>query len=94
MAVARVVSFEGVGRDRIDEIRRQMEEGDRPEGVPATEIVLLHDPDAEKALVILFFENDDAYRQADAALDAMPAPDTPGRRTSVTRYDVAVRRNA
>ena len=91
MALARVVSFEGVGNDRIEEMRQQMAEGERPEDVPATEIVVLHDADAEKSLVILFFENEDDYARGDQALNAMPAGDTPGQRTSVTKYNVAFR---
>lgn len=91
MAFARVVSFDGVDKDRIDEMQREMREGDRPEHIPATEVVVLHDPEAEKSLVILFFETEDDYRQGDEALNAMPAGDTPGRRASVTKYDVAVR---
>jgi hypothetical protein len=91
MALARVVSFEGVSRDRMQEMDREMRDGEPPEGLPATEIVVLHDPDAEKAVVILFFENDDDYRRGDEVLNAMPAGDTPGRRSSVARYDVAVR---
>ena len=94
MAVARVVSFDGVSTDRIDEIRREMREGEQPEGIPATEVLVLHDPEAEKSLVILFFETDDDYRQGDETLNAMPAGDTPGRRTSVTKYDVSVRMTA
>ena len=91
MAVARVVTFEGVGKDRIEEMQREMDEGERPEGLPAKEIVVLHDPEAEKALVILFFETEDDYRRGDEMLNAMPAGDTPGRRTSVTKYDVPIR---
>jgi hypothetical protein len=91
MALARVVSFDGVGSDRVEEMKREMREGERPEGVPATEIVVLHDPEAEKSLVIVFFENEDDYRRGDEALNAMPAGETPGQRTSVTRYDVVVR---
>jgi hypothetical protein len=91
MAFARVVSFEGVGKDRIEEMKREMREGDRPEDIPATEVVVLHDPEADKSLVILYFETEDDYRRGDEALNAMPAGDTPGRRTSVTKYDVAVR---
>lgn len=91
MALARVVAFEGVDTDRMEEMKREMSEGERPEGLPATEIAVLHDPEAEKTLVILFFENEDDYRRGDEALNAMPASDTPGRRTSVTKYDVAVR---
>ena len=91
MALARVVTFEGVGQDRIEEMKREMQEGERPEDVPASEIVVLHDPQADKSLVILFFENEEDYTRGDAALNAMPAGDTPGQRTSVTKYDVAMR---
>jgi hypothetical protein len=41
--------------------------------------------------VILFFDNDDDYRRGDEALNAMPTADTPGQRTSVTKYQVAFR---
>jgi hypothetical protein len=94
MAVARVVSFEGVGKDRIEEMQREMREGERPEGLPATEIVVLHDAEAEQSLVILFFETEDDYRRGDETLNAMPAGDTPGQRTSVKRYDVPIRMTA
>ena len=91
MAVARVVTFEGVGKDRVEEMKQEMQGSEQPEEVPATEVVVLHDADAEKSLVILFFETDDDYRKGDEALNAMPAGDTPGRRTSVGKYDVAIR---
>ena len=95
MALARVVTFEGVGSDRMEELRREMQEGrERPEGLPASELIVLHDPQAEKSLVMVFFENEDDYRKGDEVLSAMPAGDTPGRRTSVSRYEVAVRRSA
>jgi hypothetical protein len=91
MAIARVVTFDGVDSNRMAEMQREMEGNERPDDVPAKEIVVLHDPDAEKSLVILFFETEDDYRKGDEALNAMPAGDTPGTRTSVTRYDVAFR---
>jgi hypothetical protein len=91
MPLARVVSFDGVNSDRMTEMQREMEGSERPENVPATEIVVLHDPEAEKSLVIVFFENEDDYRRGDEALSAMPADETPGKRTSVTKYDVAFR---
>jgi hypothetical protein len=91
MPLARVVTFEGVNSDRMNEMQREMEGNERPEDVPAKEIVVLHDPEAQKSLVILFFDNEDDYRRGDEALNAMPAGDTPGKRTSVTRYDVAFR---
>jgi hypothetical protein len=91
MPLARVVTFDGVSSERMDQMRRDMEGETRPDDVPATEFVVLHDPEAEKAVAILFFDDDDDYRRGDAALNAMPASETPGQRTSVTRYDVAFR---
>ena len=91
MPLARVVSFDGVSSDRMAEMQREMQDGQRPENVPATEIVVLHDPEGEKSLVILFFETDDDYQRGDEALSAMPAGDTPGTRTSVSKYQVAFR---
>src|SRR5262249_9957110 len=63
MALARVVTFDGVNADRMTEMQSEMEGGERPAEIPAKEIVVLHDPEAEKSLVILFFENEDDYRQ-------------------------------
>jgi hypothetical protein len=91
MALARVVTFEGVGKDRIEEMRREMQDGDPPEGLPAKEIIVLHDAEAEKSLAIVFFDTEDDYRQGDEVLNAMPTEDTPGRRTSVAKYEVPIR---
>jgi hypothetical protein len=91
MPLARVVTFDGVSSDRMTQMQSEMEGNERPEDVPAKEIVVLHDPEAEKSLVILFFENEDDYRRGEEALNAMDAGETPGKRTSVTRYDVAFR---
>jgi hypothetical protein len=91
MPLARVVSFDGVSSDRMAEMQSEMQDGERPDDVPATEIVVLHDPEGERSLVILFFDNEDDYARGDQALNAMPAGDTPGQRTSVTKYNVAFR---
>jgi hypothetical protein len=68
-----------------------MEQGERPEEIPATEVIVLHDPEASKSLAIVFFDNQEDYARGHAALDAMPAAETPGQRTSVRKYDVAIR---
>jgi len=94
MAIARVVTFEEVNQERIEEVRGRIETDGLPEGLPATEILLLHDPESERSMVIQFFENEDDYRAGDATLSAMPTPDTPGQRTSVAKYQVAGRRTA
>ena len=91
MALARVVGFDGVDSDRIAQMRQEMEQGERPDDIPATEVIVLHDPDTSKSLAIVFFDNEEDYAKGDAALNAMPATDTPGQRTSVAKYDVAIR---
>jgi hypothetical protein len=91
MALARVVTFEGVSKDRMEEMDREMREGQPPEGFPPAELVVLHDPEAETSLAIVIFETEDDYKRGDEILNAMPAGDTPGQRTSVTKYNVATR---
>ena len=91
MALARVVSFDGVSSDRIREMEGEMRDSQPPEGLPAKEIIVLHDPDADKSIVIVFFDNEEDYRRGDEMLSAMPAGDTPGQRTGVAKYDVAIR---
>ena len=91
MALARVVTFEGVSKDRMDQMNKEMQEGQPPEGFPPAELVVLHDADGESSLVVVIFDNEDDYKRGDEILSNMPAADTPGRRTSVQRYDVAAR---
>lgn len=94
MALARAVSFEGVDSQRMTELSKEIENDPRPDDIPATEILMLHDEAAGTSLVILFFEDEDDYARGDAALNAMTPDDTPGRRTSVTKYTVAGRMTA
>ena len=91
MALARVVSFDGVTDDRMEELRRRITSEPQPESLPASEMLLLHDPEAGSALAILIFDNEDDYRTGDQALNAMPADETPGSRAAVRKYQVAVR---
>jgi hypothetical protein len=91
MALARVVTFDDIDSDRIAAMKEEIEGGDKPEGLPATEMMILHDPEADRAMAIVFFDNEDDYRTGDEFLSSMPASDTPGRRTSVTKHEVAVR---
>ena len=78
MALARVVTFEGVTKDRVEELRREVQDGEPPEGLRPTETLMLHDPEAETSLVILLFDTEEDYRRGDEVLNAMPAGDTPG----------------
>jgi hypothetical protein len=91
MALARVVTFDGVTKDRMAEMQKEMEGGDPPEGFPKAEVIVLHDASADKSVAVVIFDNEDDYAKGDEILSAMPTGDTPGHRTSVTKYDVAVR---
>lgn len=92
MALARVVTFDEVNSDRIQQLQREMSEGQPPpDDLPATEVIVLHDPEAERSIAIVFFDSEDDYRRGDATLSAMSPGDTPGKRTSVSKYDVAIR---
>jgi hypothetical protein len=94
MSLARVVTFDGVDGERMAQLVAEMEDGGRPDDVPASEILVLHDADNEKSLVVLFFESDEDYARGDVALNAMSADETPGTRTSVGKYGVAARMTA
>ena len=41
MALARVVTFDGVGSDRMEEMRSEIEGGEPPEGMPGSEFLML-----------------------------------------------------
>ena len=94
MALARVVSFQGVTDERIAQLRSEIEGGEQPEGLNATEMLLLYSPEDQSSLAILFFDNEDDYRSGDAVLNAMDTTDTPGARTSVQKYTIAVHMTA
>jgi hypothetical protein len=94
MALARVVTFDGVNKDRMEEMQREMEGGQPPEGFPSAEIIVLHDADAEKSVAIIIVDSEEDYAKADEILNAMPSGDTPGQRSSVTKYDVAMRQKS
>jgi hypothetical protein len=71
-------------------MKQRMNEGP-PDDIPASEVVLLYDAEAQKSIVVLFLDSESDYDRADATLSAMPADETPGQRTSVGKYEVAVR---
>lgn len=91
MALARVVTFEGVDSARMQELVDGMEGGEPPEGMPDSELIVLHDPDGETATAIVIFDSEADYQRGHEILDSMPSENTPGRRTSVTKYNVATR---
>lgn len=94
--LARVARWEGADPQTLqasaEEIRRQSEaESGPPEGVPAKQLLLLHDTDNGRAMVIVLFDNEDDYREGDETLDSMSPPGGGmGRRVAVDKYEVAV----
>jgi hypothetical protein len=91
MALARVVRFENTDPENVAKIRKSIDEGDLPEGLPATEIIMLHDPTDNSTLSITIVESEDDYRRVDEILGGVSADDAAGTRTAVTKYDVAIR---
>ena len=91
MALARVVGFSGVTNERIEELRAQIGEHGHPAEIPASEVMILHDAEGQRSLAILIFDNEDDYRRGDEALRAMPSEGTPGSRTAIDKYTVAIR---
>jgi hypothetical protein len=91
MALARVVTFEGVTPEQAERVAGEIRSSGPPDDVPATELIMLHDPAAERATVVIFFDDEEGYERGDRVLSAMPADETPGRRSSVSRCEVTVR---
>jgi hypothetical protein len=89
---ARVATFEGadpaVQASVVEAIRGQMDDGP-PEGVPATEFLMLTDG-AGKGYAIMLFETEADLKKGDETLSAMepPVPGGMGRRTSVELLEV------
>ena len=59
--------------------------------MPQSEALLLRESGGDRALAIVIVENEDDYRRADEILSAVPADEAAGRRTSVTKYEIAAR---
>ncbi len=91
MSLVRAVTFEGVSAERVANIVSQIASGERPEDVPVTEMIMLHDEANARAVVLQFFDNDADYARGEAVFAAMPADETPGTRASVDRYTLAGR---
>jgi hypothetical protein len=92
MAYARVASFENVPPEALEEITKEIRDGERPENLPATETIVLANPEGGKMQAITFFDSEDDYRQGDETLRAMSPPGAMGA-ASVAKYEVAVRRS-
>jgi hypothetical protein len=89
---ARVATFEGDPAsvdEAINMVRAQVESGSPPPGLEDTKMLMLVDRESGKGLGVTLFENEEAMRRGDEALNAMN-PGTGGRRTAVEFYEVPV----
>lgn len=95
---ARVARFEGASPEALDQVAAGIREDSAdgpPEDLPAKKMYLLQDKEGGKSLAIVFFENEDDYRQGDEKLESMSPPgDGMGQRVGVDKYEVAIELDA
>ena len=85
----RVVRFTGVDPERVRGMEERVSEREGPpEGVQASGMKMLHDPDQNTMVVLQYFDTEEDMRASEAALDGMDPSDTPGTRASVDRCEV------
>jgi hypothetical protein len=91
---ARIARWEGADADAMrrtaEEINARATNGP-PEGVPATGLMILIDPESGRSMGVTLFETEEDMRKGDETLNSMSPPDDGmGRRTAVETYEVAV----
>jgi hypothetical protein len=89
---ARIATFESDPAnvdDAISMVRGQVESGETPPGLEGAKMLMLVNRETGKGLGVTLFENEEAMRRGDEALNAMN-PGGTERRTSVEFYEVPV----
>jgi hypothetical protein len=90
----RVVRFTDVDPEHLEsQFQARSEETGPPEGVKATAIQVVHDPDQRTAVVIQQFASEQDMQDSEAALDGLDSSDTPGTRASVDRGEIKFERS-
>ena len=89
---ARVATFESdpANVDKAISMVRDEVAGDTPSGLEGAKMLMLVNRETGKGLGITLFENEEALRRGDEALNAMN-PGASERRTSVEFYEVPVK---
>jgi len=88
----RVVRFDDVSAERMQELLARIEESDGPPpGVPASGLEVLFDSDQGTAVVLQSFETTEDMEAGAKVFDAMDASETPGTRASVDMCEVKVK---
>ena len=93
---ARIAKFEGLDPSQIDGmvagVKRDVESGDRPEGLEdAKGVWLLVDREGGRSLGLVLFDDEEGLKRGDAALNEMSPDQAAGSRTGVEMYEVAFR---
>ena len=89
---ARIATFEsdpGTIDEAINLVRSEVESDETPAGLEGAKMMMLVDRATGRGLGVTIFENEDAMRRGDEALNAM-SPGASERRTSVEFYEVPV----
>jgi hypothetical protein len=89
---ARIATFESdPGRidDAIQMVRSEVDSDETPSGLEGARMMMLINRETGKGLGITLFDDEEAMRRGDAALNAM-SPGATERRTSVEFYEVPV----
>jgi hypothetical protein len=90
---ARITTFEHA--TAIDETARQIQESERPEGIPATDFYFMADREAGKVVVITLFETEEDMQKGHATLSSMDPPGGGfGERTGVDLLEVVAHMTA
>jgi hypothetical protein len=94
---ARIATFEiedpGKLDQEIEEMREQSASGP-PEGIPATEFLLLVDRGGKKVMGITLFDTEEDLRKGSETLEQMNPGAGMGRRTSVETFEVPMHMSA
>ena len=89
---ARVATFESDPSKvnvAIELVRSQVESGDTPEGLEGAKMLMLVNRESGKGVGVTLFEDEEAMRRGDEALNAMN-PGGTEQRTSVEFFEVPV----
>jgi hypothetical protein len=87
---ARVVRFTDVDPESME----GRGENGPPEGVSASKVQFMHDPEQRTAVVVQFFETAEDMSASEAALSGMDPSETPGTRASVDRCEITMEMKA
>lgn len=90
----RAVRFTDVSRERMEELRKRVDEEDGPPpGVAATALQVLFDEAAGTAVVLQHFASAEDMEAGAAVFTAMDPAETPGTRASVDMCELLLERS-